>query len=790
MAEMVTVTIDGTMVQVPKGTLAIRAAEAAGIAIPRFCDHPLLDPAGACRQCMIEIVDFGNGRGFPRPQPACTTETAEGMVLNTQETSNAAAKAQADILELLLINHPLDCPVCDKGGECPLQNQAMAQGRCETRFEGTKRHFPKPIPLSELLLLDRERCVMCTRCTRFADQISGDPMISLVERGAKQQVGIYPEEPYDSYFSGNAVQICPVGALTSSDYRFSARPFDLVSTVSTCENCAAGCEIRVDARRGEVKRRNAGENPEVNEEWTCDRGRFGFVSNRGEDRITKPMIRKGKKWEPISWPEALSIAVKALRKANDRVGVLTSGRLTLETAYTYSKFARTVLKTNSIDFRARPSSSEEADFLATQVAGRKDSITYADLEKAKKVILVAFEPEDESPMVFLRLRKAVRKKGLQVETLAPFMSRGSQKLGATLTLTAPSELPKAIEASEADADTIILVGEVLAQIPGGLTAVVDKVEASSAKMVWIPRRAGEIGAIEAGCLPGLLPGGHPVSDTTAVKDLEALWGTELPTTQGLDASELLKKAAQGDLKVLITAGIEAGDFRDSQEVIDALENTFVISFESRMSDVTKYAKVVFPVALLEETEGTFLNWEYRAGIVRQAINQQRTPLTEIRILAALAEALGSNLGFRTPMGAADSLAEIPIWGGAKPTPDKVKATEVPTLDKGQLVVSTWRELLDDSRCLDGADSLRATSRPIAAKVSVGTAKDAGLEDATTVRIASEKGSLILPLVLDPTMVDGVIWVPTRAKGHALSSIGVGLGSTVAVDSPDSKEGEK
>ena len=240
--DLVTLTIDDVPVSVPKGTLIIRAAEMIGTAIPRFCDHPLLDPVGACRQCLVDIPDAGNGRGFPKPQASCTMPVAEGMVVRTQVSSPVAKRAQEGILELLLINHPLDCPICDKGGECPLQNQALSNGRGESRYGGVKRTYPKPVNVSAQILLDRERCVLCARCTRFSEQISGDPFIALVERGALQQVGFYEQDPYDSYFSGNVVQICPVGALTSAAYRFQARPFDLKSTTTTCDHCAGGCE--------------------------------------------------------------------------------------------------------------------------------------------------------------------------------------------------------------------------------------------------------------------------------------------------------------------------------------------------------------------------------------------------------------------------------------------------------------------------------------------------------------------------------------------------------------------
>src|SRR5215212_3970976 len=302
----VKLTVDGIEVEAEKGELVIRVAERIGIAIPRFCDHPLLAPAGACRQCLVDI------EGQRKPSASCTQTVADGMVVRTQLTSQVARKAQEGIMEFLLLNHPLDCPMCDKGGECPLQNQAMSSGRPETRFHEHKREYPKPIPISSQVLLDRERCVLCQRCTRFSDEIAGDRFIDLMERSANEQIGVFTgrididaaeaiagygqdvdglEEPFNSYFSGNTVQICPVGALTGAQYRFRARPFDLVSSPSVCEHCSAGCGQRTDWRRGKVLRRLAADDPDVNEEWNCDKGRWAFQYQTAFDRITEPMIR-------------------------------------------------------------------------------------------------------------------------------------------------------------------------------------------------------------------------------------------------------------------------------------------------------------------------------------------------------------------------------------------------------------------------------------------------------------------------------------------------------------------
>lgn len=285
---------------------------------------------------------------------SCTITCTDGMVVKSQLSSPVAEKAQRGVMELLLINHPLDCPVCDKGGECPLQNQAMSHGQSDSRFDGKKRTFEKPVPISTQILLDRERCVLCARCTRFSNQIAGDPMIELLERGALQQVGTGEGDPFESYFSGNTIQICPVGALTSAAYRFRSRPFDLVSSHSVCEHCAGGCATRTDHRRGKVMRRLAAPDPEVNEEWVCDKGRFAFRYAQKPDRLTTPLVRNADGvLEPASWPEALDVAARGLSSARGRAGVLTGGRLTVEDAYAYSKFARVALDTNDIDFRAR-----------------------------------------------------------------------------------------------------------------------------------------------------------------------------------------------------------------------------------------------------------------------------------------------------------------------------------------------------------------------------------------------------------------------------------------------------
>ena len=773
--ELVTVTIDDTTLSVPKGTLVIRAAELIGVQIPRFCDHPLLDPVGACRQCLVEI------EGQRKPMASCTIACTDGMVVRTQQTSEAADKAQHGVMELLLINHPLDCPVCDKGGECPLQNQAMSNGREETRFTDVKRTFPKPINLSAQVLLDRERCVLCARCTRFSNQIAGDPFIELLERGALQQVGIAAGEPFDSYFSGNTVQICPVGALTGTAYRFRARPFDLVSSASVCEHCASGCAQRTDHRRGVVLRRLAGDDPEVNEEWNCDKGRWAFTYTRTGDRITTPMVRDdGGALRTASWSEAIERAASGLTAG--RTGVLVGGRVTAEDAYAYAKFARMVLGTNDIDFRARPQSAEETQFLTACVAGHAD-VSYADLEAAPVVVLAGFEPEDESPIVFLRLRKAVRKHTASVITIAPFASRGSVKLSARLIQTAPGAEAAALDglANELGPDAVILVGERLATSPGALSAAARLAESTGARLAWIPRRAGDRGALDAGCLPTLLPGGRPLSDPAAREDVCRNWNvTDLPATAGRDTTAILDAAAHGELDALLIGGVEAADLTDPHAALAAVEAAgFVVSLEVRESQITALADVVFPVAPVAEKDGSFVDWEGRARPFEAALKTDAAP--DRRVLATLADELSIDLGFRTAAQAREEMLAMGAWTGARPLAPHTDAVPEPVLGTGEARLAGWRMLLDCGRLQDGEPYLAGTARPVVARLSPSTAAGLGVADGATVTVSTGRGSVSLPVELTE-MPDAVVWLPLNSPGSEVHRrLAVTTGAVVRVE---------
>ncbi|SDN66530.1 NADH dehydrogenase subunit G [Klenkia soli] len=791
----VRLTIDGFDVAVPKGTLIIRAAEQIGVQIPRFCDHPLLEPVGACRQCLVEV------EGQRKPVASCTVPVTPDMVVKTQLTSEVAESAQAGTLELLLVNHPLDCPVCDKGGECPLQNQAMSNGHAESRFEGVKRTYPKPLPISSQVLLDRERCVLCARCTRFSQQVAGDPFIELFDRGALQQVAIYEDEPFESYFSGNTVQICPVGALTSSAYRFRSRPFDLRSEASTCEHCASGCAQRTDYRRGTVLRRLAGDDPAVNTEWNCDKGRFAFRYAAANARLTTPLVRRDGELVPASWPEAWAAAAAGLAAAREDggVGVLPGGRLTVEDAYAYAKFARVALGTNDVDARARAHSPEELAFLAAHVAGTAPgagAVTYDELVAAPAVLMVGFEPEEESPIVFLRLRRAVRERALPVFDVAPFATLADEKLDATLLATPPGLEAAVLRALAAESaggvgaraatalrqdGAVVLAGERLAEIPGALSALSALATASGARIAWVPRRAGERGAVEVGALPSLLPGGRAVEHADDRADVEAAWGVELPRKAGRDLTAILQAAQSGRLGGLLVGAVDPADLPDPRLAEAALVAAgFVVSLELFPSAVTDHADVVLPVAAAPEKAGSYLDWE---GRVRpfDATLHGTGQLTDARVLTGLADAMGVRLGLS---GVDDARRELVALGGAGRSRE-VRGLDVapagsPRVGAEQAVLASWRQLLDDGTLQRDEPALAGTARPAVVRLGKETAVRLGVTDGEPVTVTGPAGAITLPARITE-MPDRVVWLPMNSPGsHVRADLGTAPGGVVTL----------
>ena len=842
---LVKVTIDDVELDVPAGTLVIRAAEQAGIRIPRFCDHPLLEPVAACRQCLVEVGmpdrNTGELRFMPKPQPSCAQTVTPGMVVKTQHTSEVARRAQEGVMEFLLINHPLDCPICDKGGECPLQNQAMSEGRESSRFIDAKRTYRKPLKLTSQILLDRERCILCQRCVRFGKEIAGDPFLDLQGRGggtaptehhhfmgeqvgsfdtavldyfnpqAKDNVkagisGPYGQEgiigslnegdlaPNDrdvsgrafaSYFSGNIIQICPVGALTSNDYRFRARPFDLVSTASVTEHDASGSAIRVDIRRGEVLRRLAGNDPEVNEEWITDKDRFAFKWS-GVQRLNTPFVRENGQLVPTSWSDALDRVHRALAGlSGDQVGFLPGGRLSFEDAWAWSKFARSVVGSDSIDMRSRSHSEEERSFLAAHVAGSGLGVTYSQLENAGQVLLVGLEPEDECGAIFLRMRKATRKGKLRVASLAPMTSRGLAKLSGELLRCAPgTEVEVAAEIREggefADLASrldggVILVGERASRTPGLLSEVVRLAERTHCRIQWVPRRAGERGGVEAGLLPGLLPFGRPLASQEARESLA--WG-EIPAQRGLDATQMLEAAADGRVKALVVGGVDLRDFDDPAAARKALDQVdFLVSLEVRRSEVTDRADVILPVAPPLEKNGTFINWEGRLRPFGQAIASRSQ--TDRLVFDALASEFGVDLGLHDLVGLYDQVNPLMQWNGQREEFVPATASELVEVGQGEALLATHKPMLDAGRLQDGATMLAGSARRPVVFASRATVAGLGIDEGEELTLSTQRGSITLPLQF-ADLPDGVVWVPECSQGSIVHESLGNFGSSVTL----------
>jgi NADH-quinone oxidoreductase subunit G len=781
--DLVTLTIDGKEVTVPKGTLIIRAAEQLGVEIPRFCDHPYLAPAGACRQCYVEI------EGQPKLATSCTVTVAPGMVVSTQNTSENARQAQVANLEFLLLNHPLDCPICDRGGECPLQDQTMSFGPGESRFIEAKRVFPKPIPMSPLVGLDRERCVLCARCTRFCDEISGDRFLELYARGAGERVAIAPGEDLRSPFSGNVVQICPVGALTATPYRFVARPFDLTSVDSVCRLCSAGCNVRVDQRRDDVVRVLARDNPEVNDAWLCDKGRFAYHHDDSPGRVTTPLVRD-RGLEPASFDETLQRVADACRQA--RVGVLAGGRLLDEDAYALSKLARTVLRTNDIDHRRVPQSLAVDRRAALSAIDRTRAVTYADVEGARVILVVGLDAEQEVPILHLRLRKAAGR-GARIVVVHPRITRLHDV--ASHVLVRPGDEAHALGGGvddglddamaalrEAGDAGIVIAGE----RPAAAAAALDAAAATGARFAYATRRAGDRGALAAGVHPSLLPGGRRPEDAAERSDVEAVWGPIMAAAPGRDAIDIVRAAAARELDVLYLVGVDPlRDVPDAALARRALRNVDTVVVQSlELGDLEPFASVFLPAASVLERDGHLSDWEGRSQRVRTLRPPAGISRPDWEIFAGLAVAAGGDLGFGT-------LDELHEEMGRLLAPREIAddpPTEPPPAAAGELTLFTYPLLIDEGRMVEGAAELKSALEDRAfVEINPSDAAAGGVTDGADVRVQTDAGEAVLPAHVTDRVASGAVFVPFNQPGLAANTLLSGAFTTTvtleALDQP-------
>lgn len=675
--DLVTVLVDGKEVKAQTGDLLIAAAEDAGIFIPRFCYHPRLPQVGMCRMCLVEVK---GPRGFSL-QPSCYVSVADGMEIITD--SEKVKKAQDGVLEFLLINHPLDCPVCDKGGECPLQDQTLAYGPGESRFIEEKRHFEKPIAISELVYLDRERCIQCDRCTRFADIVAGDPLIEFIGRGDSTEVNIFPETPFSSYFSGNTVQICPVGALTAAPYRFKARPWDLSQVESSCNTCSMGCRIMVQSSQNEVMRYLGLDSDAVNQGWLCDKGRFGHESLTSTERVTSPMIRKGDAYVETSWAEAYSLIGTKIKNVQDSlgtggIGFITGSRLTNEDIYAWVKLAKSVIGTNSID-------SQLGDGIRSDVIAQLNRATIDDMATARAIVAFTGDIKEEIPVLFLRLRDAVRNHKTKIISIA---TRSNSLDGISELVVRPtydevkllaknilkdssefqnvSDLLRSQGVGEDGEGLVILLGrENLAwdqSIAEAFALELSRV-APKAKFLVTLRGSNFSGGVDMGASPTLLPGRRPLNQPSA--ELVNIWNA-IPSSDGLGVEEMFKAALSDELGLLFLVGSDPrADFIDTKLSGAALDRVgFVVSVDTFMSESTSRADLVLPAAAFSEKSGTTTNLEGRILTLNQKVTAPGLCRPDWVIASEIALELGDDLGFESAANVLDEISLVsPLhWG--------------------------------------------------------------------------------------------------------------------------------
>jgi NADH-quinone oxidoreductase subunit G len=772
--DMVSLTVDGKQVTVPKGTLIIRAAEKLGIEIPRFCDHPFLEPVGACRQCYVEV------EGQRKLFTSCTTEVAPDMVVRTQHSSEEAHRAQVANLEFLLLNHPLDCPICDRGGECPLQDQTLAFGPGESRYIEPKRTYEKPIPLSPLVNLDRERCVLCARCTRFCDEISGDRFIELFARGAGERVSIAAGEDFRSPFSGNTVQICPVGALTAEPYRFVARPFDLSSADSVCQHCSAGCNVRVDLRRGSVVRVLARDNAQVNDAWTCDKGRFAFRHADLPERLTTPLIRD-RGLEPASFDEVFEAVAGWAR--DGRIAFVAGGRLLDEDAYALSKLARVAFGTNDLDHR-RTTHGGHAEMLA---AASPLGTTYRDVERAKVILVAGLDAEQEVPILNLRIRKAARR-GAKVFVIHPRRTRLWDVAEHALCLPEhQTYLLERIHEGDAEEDAfegraaaalrdaggeaVVLAGERLTEHPLAADVALTVAQKFGARFALVPRRAGDRGALRAGVHPALLPGGRRVTEEAERAELEPAWGT-VPAEPGRSTREILEACANREVDVLYLACVDPlRDVPDAGLVERALRNTPHVVVQSlELGSLEPFADAFLPAAAWAEREGHATDWEGRSQPIHPVRGPAGVSRPDWEIFAGLARAVDRPLGFGTieelraesePLLASRTVAaRSTAWTG----------TGRPTR-LGELTLLSYPLLVDEGRLSVGADELKAALGEEAfVEVHPEDAEKHGLVAGGRATVRTDAAEAELSVRVTEHVAQGALFVPFNQPGLAANRL--------------------
>ena len=753
---VVNITINDKLVVARKGELIIAAADCTDDFIPRFCYHPRMTPVGMCRQCLVEVE---TPRG-PMMVVSCMTPVAEGQIVRT--ATDSVKKAQEGVLELLLANHPLDCPVCDKGGECPLQDQAFSHGPGESRFVEEKRHYEKPIAISDIVYLDRERCILCDRCTRFADEVAGDALITFTSRGNDTQVLTFPDEPFSSYFSGNTVQICPVGALTAKPYRFKARPWDLEQTESTCTSCSVGCRTVVQSSRDELVRYQGVDIDPVNWGWLCDRGRYNFESVNSPDRLTTPLLKSGSELVATSWSVALESAARMIRLAlaqnTNSVAILGGARGTNEDAFAWAMLADK-LGINQRDAQLGDGLSPDIFDLA--------QATIDQTCAASTIILLAPDLKEELPVLYLRVRDSAQKRKSRIvefsshdSGLTPYAWRtmgfepGNQAQVVREALATPEMKEQLARGevvvvvgranlAESEVFTLQALAEIFAAVP-------------SAKVLPVLRRGNVRGAVTAGLTPQNNSG---------------------------DAIDILNAAAAGKIECLILLGVDPmSDVADSglvQRALTQVKN--LISIDTMINGSNRNADLVLPAASYGEKNGTTTNLEGRISNVTQKITPRGTSRPDWMIATELSIAMAVDIGVSSLEDLSEKLvstvvAFAPSSDGKSTNGDGVlMARETPVTISGKaskavdrnaynyrLVVS--RTMYDSAQSTASSPSLVGIVTDAAIFVNPLDLARIGVADGTSVRVGAEGTNIVIAIKAHNGVHRGVAWLPFNHTG--------------------------
>ena len=780
-SNLVHITINGVDHEVPEGEMLIKAAEDNGTYIPRFCWHPRMNPVGMCRMCLVEIE---TPRG-PMMITACTNPVSDGMKVDTENA--VVKKAQEAILEFLLANHPLDCPVCDKGGECPLQDQAMAYGPGESRFVEIKRIFEKPIPISDLVLLDRERCVLCARCTRFSDEISGDPLIEFKERGNKTEINTFPDLPFSSYFSGNTVQICPVGALTAKPYRFRARPWDLRRVESSSMFDTAHPRIEIHASQNEILRYTGVDMEATNHGWLSDKDRFGFEYLRSEQRLSQPLVRRDGEMVEVSWADALDVAATHLQLIKDESGgealaVIGGANGTNEDAYALSRFAREVLETPHIDSRMDDALSSH--FLAATV----DRAMISDLDQADTILVWGPDLKEEHPTLYLRVRRAAQELGKTLVVIHPRATGLDDRATHKLTYRPGGGFALAAEIAGGDhtdvagslsVDRVVALVGIASYADGPRlaesAAAMTRDLAGSVRILPLNSRSNTYGALDMGLAPDLLPGRVAVDKP------------------GKDTAEIMQALARGEIRGLVIAGADPlRDMPDSRMAVEGLETAeYVVAVDLFYNDSNAHADVILPAAGFAEKEGTITNVEGRVQKVNRLRPAPGSARPDWSIFDDLASHMDRSLGLASAETIAKEIAEsVPLYGGVThdhleweardgvvvplegPQPfDYVPVVlDGPKAPGAQLTLHRARTMYDDGVRLRHCHHLHDLAPGPTAHINPSDAPGLGVKPGARVRVTTSQGDGEFAAVLDERTPPGVVYVPAnQVDGSALGT---------------------